>query len=178
MFWLFLGLEIIFLIIIFFILTSILFSTFTEAPFVPTGGREMKRILEIIHINPGEVFYDLGSGDGRFVIAAAKLGAKAVGFERVWPLTIWSKLKIRLFNLSARAKIKHANFLKEDLSEADVIFCYLMPKGMNRLEPKLERELKPGARLFSRAFKLPTWQPVAIYRFGKYSPPVYEYRKK
>lgn len=178
MFLLFLIIETIFVIILFFILTSVLFSTFTEAPFVPTGRRDMRRILDIAHIKEGEVFYDLGSGDGRLVIAAAKRGATAVGFERAWPLVVWSNLKVAVLGLKNQAKVKRGNFLKEDFGRADIIFCYLMPGAMKALKLKFETELKLGARVFSRAFAVPGWQPVVVHRFGRFSPPVYEYVKE
>lgn len=175
MLWFFLLLESIFVVILFFILISVLFSTFTEAPFVPTGKRDMRRILTAVKIKPGEIFYDLGSGDGRLVIAAAKDGAIALGFERAWPLVFWSNIKIKLLGLKGKALVRRANFLKADLGQADIIFCYLMPNAMKQLKSKFEKDLKPSARVFSRAFSISGWSPVAVHRFGRFSPPVYEY---
>ncbi len=161
----------------FFILAPILWVVFTQAPFVPTRRRDLQKILEIARIKHGEIFYDLGSGDGRLVRAAARSGAKAFGFERAWPLVLWSRFLIFIFGLRGQASIVRANFLKINLSQADVIFCYLMPKGMDRLKPKLETELKPGARVFSRTFAVPGWLPMAVHCFGKYASPVYEYKR-
>ncbi len=177
MIWFFLIFGFILAAAIFFILGPILFAAFTEAPFVPTGRRDLRRILEATRLKPGETFYDLGSGDGRFVIAAARSGAKAHGFERAWPLVLWSKFLIVVFGLRGKAVIAHADLLKINLGQADVIFCYLMPKGMNRLKLKLETELKPGTRVFSRTFAVPGWPLVAVHRFNRHSPRVYEYGK-
>src|SRR3989338_7482884 len=71
---------------------SVLGSLRAEAPFVPTGQRDLKKILEVARIVPGELVYDLGSGDGRVVRAAARRGARAVGIEQSWLLVWWSKL--------------------------------------------------------------------------------------
>ena len=142
---------------------------------MPTGRRALRNILAAAKIKPGEVFYDLGSGDGRLVIAAAKQGAKAYGVERVLTLVLWSRLNIWLFGLRGKAFIKYGNLLKADLHDADIVFCYLMPHGMEKLRHKLEIELRPGTRLLARAFKVPNWEPVVIHKFSKYQPFVYEY---
>lgn len=175
MIWLFFIIEIAVAAVIFFIFTAVFLSIFTNAPFVPTGRRDLEKILDIADLKFGENFYDLGAGDGRLIIAAAKRGIKSVGFERVFSLVLWSRFLIYLRGLSGQAVIKKTNFLKENLSSADVIFCYLMPKVMEQLKPKLENELKSGSRVISRAFAIPGWKPQAVYRFSKTAPPVYLY---
>lgn len=207
---------------------ALLFSLHSEAPFVPTGRRDMRRILEIAKIKAGEVVYDLGSGDGRVVREAARRGAKAVGIEQSHMLACWarmiaqlprsagtplrstlglahSKMDILPIPRSSSPPVDHyrrwrllrgaagllrgipagrffppkfirGDFLKKDLGDADVIFCYLMPKAMERLKKKFERELKPGARVISRAFPIHGWEPVEVFHFSKRSPKVYLYR--
>jgi len=152
----------------------------TEAPYVPTGRKDTGAILKIAQMRPGEVFFDLGSGDGRFVRAAARLGARAIGIEQSWTLVAWSKM-VWWLTPGARSQgsalFIRGNFLKRDLRDADIIFCYLMPKAMEKLKPKFERELRPGTRILSRAFKVPGWVPGERLMFGKRGPPVYRYTK-
>ena len=156
---------------------AMLGSTFGDAPFVPTGRSSMRRIMRVAAIAPGEVFFDLGAGDGRFVRAAANAGATAYGFERVRILVLWSRFMIWLQRLSGKAFMRRQNIFDADLRAADVVYTYLFPNAMAKLEDKALRELKPGARIVSRAFRFPNWKPEAVHQLGKYSPPVYVYRK-
>lgn len=156
---------------------SLLFSNWSEAPFVPTGKRDLKEILDAAQIQSGEVVYDLGSGDGRVVRAAARRGAHAVGYEKSYVLVFLSRLITYFSDTRSRAIFKRTNYLNESFSSADVIFCYLMPKAMENLQEKFEIELKPGARIISRAFKVPGWIPVRRLKFTRRSPPVYIYTR-
>lgn len=171
--------------------SSILRSVWFDAPFVPTGRRDLRSILELANIKPGEIVYDLGSGDGRLVRAAARQGARAIGVEKLWILALWSRLAwwicTRCRALSApvlgngggngdgTAIFKSINFYKQDIRDADVVFCYLLPKAMENLKEKFEKELRPGARVISRAFSIHGWQPTRTLRFRKHSPLVYFY---
>ena len=130
------------------------------APYVPTKGKDVRRMLELAAVKPGDRVYDLGAGDGRFIIAAALRGAQAVGYEiALLPyLVAWAWIKIR--HLSSRAHIKYRDFFNEDLSAADVIVCFLTPRAMNKLADKFSRELQPGTRIVSYAFSIPGWTPV------------------
>ncbi len=160
-----------------------------DAPFVPSGSHALKDIFGVIKIRPGEVFYDLGSGDGRVVREAARRGAKATGFERAWSLVLWSRFVWWVVNLfrkrgkniqksaTGQAIFVSGNYLKADLSKADTIFCYLLPKAMVGLKEKFERELKPGTRVVSRAFKIHDWTPVERFQFAPRTMPVYVYTR-
>jgi predicted RNA methylase len=110
-------------------------------------------------IQPDEVLYDLGCGDGRFIISVArKFGAKAVGIEINPILYLWCQIVITLLGLRRRIKIKFGNFFKYNLGDADVVICYLLQETNDKLEDKLLRELKPTARVISSSFmfnKLP-----------------------
>lgn len=129
------------------------------APFVPTPMNAVKKTLKAANIKPGEKVYDLGCGDGRVVYLANKIyGAEGVGFE-LSPL-VYALAKIRQFFWRSKAKIHFGNFKKYDLSDADVVFCYLLPDTMVRLAPKFAKELKPGARLVSYAFNIEGWKPT------------------
>lgn len=157
---------------------SLALTIFMGAPFIPTSKQRMHRMLELAKLKKGEKLYDLGAGDGRFVIAAAKQGATAVGIEinpfQVW----WCKWGIARAGLSKTAKIIRGNILKQDLSSADVITTYLFPETNQRLQPKLLRELKPGTRIVTHLFRFHGWKPVAIdkkeqlylYKIGEGTP--------
>ncbi|UCE97834.1 MAG: class I SAM-dependent methyltransferase [Dehalococcoidia bacterium] len=108
-------------------------------------------------VKPGELVYDLGCGDGRIIIMAARhFGALAVGIE-IDPLRyLWSQIRIRFLGLSDRVSIKYGNFYKYDLSQADVITCYLLQDTNKKIATKLNRELKPRARVVSNTFTFPT----------------------
>ncbi len=134
---------------------------FTGAHWVPTPVSTVRQMLRLANVQPGETVYDLGSGDGRvLIIAAREFGARAVGVE-IDPLKyLWTRAMIALLGLGDRVTVHRANFFDVDLGEADVVTLYLLPKANARLLPKFERELKPGARVVAHAFALPAW-PVA-----------------
>lgn len=125
-------------------------------PFVPTPRRIAAIMLELAAIRPGEKMVDLGCGDGRLVIAAAKLGADAVGYELSIPT--WFLAKVRAWR-TPHARIECRNFWAQSFVDTDVILCYLLPSAMERLEREIWPQLKPGCRLISHAFKLPTVLP-------------------
>jgi len=112
-------------------------------------------------LKPGEKIYDLGCGKASLLVLAAKeFGAKGIGYElSLWPY-LWSRFNI--FISRANVEVRMKNFFKADLSDADVVYCYLFPEIMARLEPKFAKELKPTARVVSYGFKLPNTEPVKI----------------
>lgn len=129
----------------------------TGAPFVPTPMVRVKKIIELAKIKPGEKVYDIGCGDGRMVyIAANDYDADATGFE-LSPL-VYCLARIRKFFWKSKAKIEFTDFRYKNLGNADVIVCYLLPEALARLQPKLEAELKKGARVVSYAFSIGTWK--------------------
>jgi len=147
-------LNLIFIIFIFFLILSF----FTGAPYIVMRKKEAKRMIELAEIKKGERVYDLGSGDGRLVIMAAKKGAKAIGFEINPFLVLISWVKILLAGVRKNAVVKWRNFWRQDISDADVILLYLITQYMKRMEKKLLKELKPGARVISYTFKFPNWK--------------------
>src|SRR3989338_5917317 len=151
-------------VVVSFITVSLVFTIFWGAPFIPTSERKMRRMLEMAVLKKGETFFDLGAGDGRFLVAAAKMGAEAVGIEinpfQVW----WCKMRIFLAGAAKKvipASVVRGDIFKQDLSSADVVTCYLFPAMNKRLEEKLRRELKPGARVVTHLFRFHGWKPVA-----------------
>jgi protein-L-isoaspartate O-methyltransferase len=131
------------------------------APYVPTPSLVVDRMLEAAHLKPGEMVYDLGSGDGRILIAAAqKFGARGVGVEISPDLCEKAKARIKSLGLESRISMIHGSALRLDLSPADVVTLYLLTSSNERLKPSLEKYLKAGARVVSNEFPVKGWKPV------------------
>lgn len=125
----------------------------SAAPWVPLRKHEVRRLLKLAEVKPGETVYDLGAGDGRILAVAAKeFGARAIGWEIA--LLPYLLARLRLWRVP-KAEIHYASFFKTDFSQADVVACFLSPMAMVKLLPKLQRELRPGARFVTFAFPLP-----------------------
>jgi protein-L-isoaspartate O-methyltransferase len=130
-------------------------------PYVPTPMLVAQKMLEVAKVEPDDVVYDLGSGDGRIVIMAAqKFGAHAVGVELDSDLYQKSSERIRKLGLQDRAQVIHENMFEVNVRHATVVTLYLLTAVNERLRPKLERELRSGARIVSHDFQVPGWQPV------------------
>jgi cyclopropane fatty-acyl-phospholipid synthase-like methyltransferase len=135
------------------------------APFVPTPQEIVDRILEIAEIRKGDVLYDLGSGDGRIVLTAArKYGIKAVGFEIDPGLVKESREAIQEARLAGLADIHEQDIRTVDFSSATVVTMYLYPAANLRLRPALMRQLKPGSRVVSHDFGMGDWRPDRVER--------------
>ncbi len=130
------------------------------APFDPTPQEVVERMLALAAIKKGDVVYDLGAGDGRVVVTAAKkYGVRAVGFEIDPGLVKLAREKVREQRVEKLVEIRQEAFMKADLSPATVVTLYLSYDGNLALRPKLMRELKPRARVVSYAFDMGDWQP-------------------
>ena len=140
-----------------FILATILIPMLLGAPFVPIDPAVLKRMIALLQVRPGEKAADLGSGDGRVVIELAKAGAKAQGYEINPLLVLASRKNIKNAGVLSQASIRWKNFWTEDLSSFQVITLFGMPHMMRKLQEKLHRELKPGARVISHQFMFPDW---------------------
>jgi ribosomal protein L11 methylase PrmA len=116
-------------------------------------------MIELAGVKKGDVVYDLGSGDGRIVISAAKKGARAVGFDIDGDLVKESRDNIRKAGVQDSAEIRQQDLLTVDLSPATVITMYLLPDVNLMLRPKLLSQLKPGSRVVSHAFDMGDWKP-------------------
>jgi tRNA A58 N-methylase Trm61 len=135
------------------LLISVVWPGLVGAPWVPTPMNVVHLMLAMAEVGPGDVVYDLGCGDGRMVVAAARhYGARAVGVE-IDPLRyLWCQMRITALGLRDRVRIVYGDFFAQDLSEADVVTCYLLQDTNNKLEGKLKRELNPGTRVVSNTF--------------------------
>ena len=162
----------------FFVISGVIAFFITRVPFAPTPRRNVGVVIDKLNIKPGEVFYDLGCGDGRYLIAAEQRGARAVGFELApWP---FFKAKVNLRRAGSNATLRFQNFYVVDVSDADVVVCFLLNSVMAQVEQKLERELKTGARVACYGFELPHWQPLEVVDLkpsGKRFSRIYLYQK-
>ena len=121
-------------------------------------------MLELAQVRPGETLYDLGCGDGRLIILAAKdIGAKTTGIELREDLVERARTEIKRLSLEDKVKVIQGDFFNVTISDANVVTLYLTSSANERLRPKLESELKPGSRVVSHDFKVPGWKPSAVY---------------
>jgi precorrin-6B methylase 2 len=130
------------------------------APFDPTPQEVVERMLTLANVKSSDVLYDLGAGDGRVVIAAAKkYGIRAVGYEIDPGLAKLARENVRHAGVERLVEIREQDFLTADLSRASVVTLYLSYDGNLALRPQLMRQLKPGARVVSYTFDMGEWQP-------------------
>ncbi len=130
------------------------------APFDPTPQEVVERMLALAAVKKTDVLYDLGAGDGRVVITAAKkYGVKAVGFEIDPGLVKLARENARKQGVEKLVQIRQEDFMNADLSPATVVTLYLSYDGNLAVRPKLLRELKPSARVVSYTFDMGDWQP-------------------
>lgn len=133
------------------------------APWVPTPPEIVDRLLEAGEVKAGELVYDLGAGDGRVLIAAAKkYKAKAVGVELSPKLVDAANRRIKEEGLEGRCTVIQGDLREVDLSSADVVVLYLLTRSNELLRPNLEKTLKPGARVVSHDFEVRGWNPVRV----------------
>jgi cyclopropane fatty-acyl-phospholipid synthase-like methyltransferase len=133
------------------------------APYVASPARVVDRMLELASLKPGETLYDLGCGDGRILIAAAeKYKARTVGVEISPKLVAAAIARIDREGLNGRARVIQGDLLEVDLTGADVVTMYLDTSLNERLRPRLEKYLKPGARVISHDYAVPGWKPTKV----------------
>jgi SAM-dependent methyltransferase len=147
------------------------------APYVSSPVRVVDLMLEMAKVKPGETVFDLGSGDGRVLIAAAqKYKAKAVGVEISAKLVAEASERIRRAGLTEFARVMQGDILQADLTGADVVTLYLLTKSNAELRPRLEKQLKPGARVVSHDYAVPGWKPTRVEKLdGRQGHMIYLY---
>lgn len=147
------------------------------APYVASPARVVELMLEMARIKPGETVYDLGSGDGRIVIAAAgRYKAKAVGIEISPKLVASATAEIDKAGLASQARVIQGDVLQTDFSGADVVTMYLETELNAKLRPRLEKFLKPGARVVSHDYPVPGWKPTRVEKIdGRQMHTIYLY---
>ena len=131
------------------------------APTVGSPEHAVDKMLEVANLKPGEILYDLGCGDGRILISAAsKYKAKGVGIEISESLARTAAEHVKKAGLQHEVKIIHGDFMKTDLSDANVVTLYLATAANDTLRPNLERYLKPYTRVVSYDYPIPGWKPI------------------
>ncbi|MEI6511613.1 MAG: hypothetical protein WCO25_06305 [Candidatus Uhrbacteria bacterium] len=166
------------------LLFSLAYASASGAPWVPTFKRDIERIRRLLDLKDGEKFVELGCGDGRVVIALAG-GLKAAGEKgrrdsssptaydptRLRPNLTGVELSIiqwlaaqtrRIFARSWNTRFVLGNAFAYDLRDADAVYLFLLPETYEKIRPKLEAELKPGARLVSFVWPIPDWNPEKV----------------
>lgn len=176
-----LGLFLLFLVsILVLVLISSLFHLKYMVPFVPTPAVVIETMIREAELKPGMLVLDLGAGDGRVLRRAMRKvpGIRTVGYEGAFG--VWLLAKLINTISSAKPEIRMQDFFMQNLSDADIVFTYLSIDAMQKLLPKFEKELKPGALVISNTFsfkqrepikkvfvKMPFWggTNVLVYRF-------------
>ncbi len=146
------------MLISFFFATLLLFmllAILIGAPLVPSNRKASQRMIELLNIKKGEKVFDLGSGDGRLLILAAHKGAIAYGIEINPYAILLSFFKVLFAGQIKRVKIGWANFWWVNLSSADAVLLYGIPRFMPKLAQKFKNELKKGTRIVSNSFQIP-----------------------
>ncbi len=128
----------------------------SDAPYVPTKKEKIKKALSLVPLKK-KVFYELGSGDGRIVLEAAKIGALAFGIEQSWIRVLYSRWKAHQLKLNAR--FIHGDIFKQNFSPANIIFIYLLHQGVDKLEEKLKKELKKGSIIITQTYHFKNLKP-------------------
>ena len=128
----------------------------------PTSRRKVRRMLEMSGVGPSDVLYDLGSGDGRIIVEAAKTyRAKAVGVEADPFRVLYSRLAVAAMRLGGRVEVVWGNFYHADLRDATIVTLFLTQGTNRRLKPKLLSELRPGTKVVSYVWTFEDWTPVS-----------------
>ncbi len=156
---------------------TLMTNLLAKVPFVPTSGRIIKYIIGICDLKKGEKVYDLGCGDARFLLEAEKkTGSGGVGYENA--LLPYLLARLRKYLNKAKIEVKMANFFHADLSDADVIYCYLGPDVMTELNKKFQKECRKGTRIYSNSFSIKDLTPQKTWPRDpkKRLPTVYLYR--
>ena len=153
------------------------------APYVPTPWHVVERMLEVVGVTEDDVVYDLGSGDGRILMRAAKdRGARGVGYEINPSLVEEARSAVTAAGVARRVEIRQGDIFEADLSQATVVTLFLMTSAHRRLRPKLLQELRPGTRIACYKWEIPGWnpsktvtipvsgseQPIFVYEVGRH----------
>ena len=134
-----------------------------DVPYVPTPTEVVARMLSMANVNKNDLLYDLGSGDGRIVITAAReYGARGVGYDLNPQRIKESNENARRAGVTKRVRFTQQDLFEADLSGATVVTLYLLPEVNLRLRPKLLRELRPGTRIVSHNYSMGDWEPESV----------------
>ncbi len=159
------------------LLLPVMMAAISVAPWVPMKKKDLKRVNSLAALQDGDVFYEIGSGDGRVCHYIAKNNPKVhvIGIEMAFPIYILSKIR-NAFNPQDNLKLYHANAFKFDISNADVVYTFAMQKSINeKLKNKFLKELKKGAKIVSYVFSMKQWEGDKYTDFQPKSLPIHVY---
>jgi hypothetical protein len=165
-------------LMLFIIFSAFLGFLLTRVPFVPTSRQDIEFVVKKLGISSRDVFYDLGSGDGKVVFLVNRLTrARCVGYELTWWTHLLAKIKSIVIHLRqgygghegqrSNVKFRNQNFFKHSWQEANYIYGYLYPPLMRRVEEKFLSDCKPGSIAIIRDFPFPNLKPSDVYRMPK-----------
>jgi SAM-dependent methyltransferase len=130
-----------------------------DVVWVPTPYPLIEKMLDMAKVTPQDYVMDLGSGDGRNIIMAAKRGARALGVEYNAEMVTLARRNAAKEGVAERAKFLQGDMFEADISQATVLALFLLPDNLRRLTPKFQSQLKPGTRLVMNGFPIPEWSP-------------------
>ncbi|QQG43897.1 MAG: methyltransferase domain-containing protein [Candidatus Roizmanbacteria bacterium] len=169
-------LELIFAISLCIYTLSLFWSSIMGSPYVPTKKKELINFLKEARIKKGQIFLELGCGDGRVVKTAVKeYAAKGIGIDINPTLIFWAKFIAKLTKVSG-IEFKVQNIFKTDVSKADFIYLFLMPKLLEKLKTKFEEESKKNAVIISHGFKILGWEKYNYKTIVNKPFPTYYYK--
>ena len=155
------------------------------APFVASPLQVIRQMLKLSQLKPGEIFYDLGAGDGRtLIMAAQEFGARSVGIELREDLAKKALAAVHDLGIQDRVTVVQDDVFKVNISPANVVFIYLTTSANDRIRPKLDSELKIGTRKVSHDYEVLGWKPMKTENFcenprlGYPSHTIYVYKKE
>lgn len=156
------AIAVIFALMIVIMAVGIGINLLTRVPYAACPHTKIARIFDTLNLSPHSRVYDLGCGDGRVVFAAAARDLRATGYE-LQPLT-YLRAKVVQFLRYPAADIRYGDFRRANLSDADVVFCFLVGSVMPQVANQLARQLHRGTRVISYGFPLPGWTPIQILK--------------
>ncbi len=130
------------------------------APFFPTAGRDVNRLLDVAGVTAEDTVIDLGCGDGRMLFAAAARGARAIGYEISLVPYLVAKGRWFFSPVRSRVQVRLKSFWLADLSSATVLVAFLLPRSMSEVARRLAPGLRPGTKIVSYAFPIAEWEPI------------------
>ena len=143
-----------------------------KVPFIRTNREIARKMVSVANIKEGGLVYDLGCGDGTILFEAEKKGAKCIGFERIWTVCLWGRF--RNFLQKQSVEFRCEDFYASNLSDPDIIFCYLSDPLMEKLYVEKYKEIKPGAKIISNMFQIKSISPTRIEKVGDKKVFIYE----
>lgn len=159
------------LIPLFLLLFSMAYAALSGAPWVPTWKRDIERARKLLDLKPGENFVELGCGDGRVTCAIGQ----GTGVELSVVQYVAAQIR-RVLTRSWNVRFALANAFHYDLRGSDAVYLFLMPETYQKIRPKLETELKPGARVVTYVWPIPDWEPERVDEHPG-APKLYLYRR-